>query len=70
MLFSLEFLMIRWRVEKELKEMWYFISVEVSRIKMFVSESVKLKLIKMMWIVEDMYYVLFLNFENLKFMDG
>lgn len=50
--------------------MWYFISVEVSRIKMFVSESVKLKLIKMMWIVEDMYYVLFLNFENLKFMDG
>ena len=38
---SLEFLTIRRRAEKELKEMWYFISAEVSRIKMSASESVK-----------------------------
>lgn len=67
---SLEFLTIRRRAEKELKEMWYFISAEVSRIKMSPSESVKSKLTKMMWTVEDMHHVLSLNFENLKSMDG
>lgn len=67
---SLEFLTIRRRAEKELKEMWYFISAEVSRIKMSASESVKSKLTKMMWTVEDMHHVLSLNFENLKSMDG
>lgn len=67
---SLEFLTIRRRAEKELKEMWYFVSAEVSRIKMSASESVKSKLTKMMWTVEDMHHVLSLNFENLKSMDG
>lgn len=67
---SLEFLTIRRRAEKELKEMWYFISAEVSRIKKSASESVKSKLTKMMWTVEDMHHVLSLNFENLKSMNG
>lgn len=67
---SLEFLTIRRRAEKELKEMWYFISAEVSRIKMSASESVKSKLTKMMWTVEDMHHFLSLNFEDLKSMDG
>lgn len=70
MVLSKKFLIVRWRVEKILIELWYFISLEVSKVKMFVSGKVKEKLSDIMGIVEDMYYMLFINFEELKMMNG
>ena len=67
---SLEFLTIRRRAEKELKEIWYFVSAEISNIKKAASDGVKSRLTRMMWTVEDMHHVLSLNFEKLKTMDG
>lgn len=44
---SEEFLIMRCRVEKELKEIWYFVSVEVSVVNKFVFDNVKRKFCEM-----------------------
>ncbi|KAJ7363561.1 Alpha-(1,6)-fucosyltransferase, partial [Desmophyllum pertusum] len=65
-----EFLTTRRRAEKELKEIWYFVSAEVSKINKIVDSDVKSKLRQMLRTVEDMHHALSLNFEKLKTMDG
>lgn len=67
---SEEFLTTRRRAEKELKEIWYFVSAEVSAVNKFASENVKRKLREMVQTVADMHDALSLNFEKLKTMDG
>ena len=67
---SREFVITRRRAEKMLKELWYFISSEVSKVIKIASDNVKSKLRQMMGTVEDMHHVLSLNFENLKTIDG
>lgn len=67
---SNEFLTTRRRAEKELKELWYFVSAEVSKVNKIASNDVISKLRQMMGTVEDMHHVLSLNFEKLKTMDG
>ncbi|KAJ7340039.1 Alpha-(1,6)-fucosyltransferase [Desmophyllum pertusum] len=65
-----EFLTTRRRAEKELKEIWYFVSAEVSKINKIADSDVKSKLRQMLRTVEDMHHALSLNFEKLKTMDG
>ena len=67
---SNEFLTVRRRAEKTLKELWYFVSSEVSKVNKIASDNVKSKLREMMGTVEDMHHVLSLNFEELKTIDG
>ena len=65
-----EFVIFRRRAEKTLKELWYFISSEVSKIKKFSGEEVKDKLSVMMATIEDMHHLLSINFEDLKTING
>ena len=68
---SEEFLTTRRRAEKELKEIWYFVSAEVSKVNKIVPDKhVKSKLREMVQTVADMHHALSLNFEKLKTMDG
>lgn len=67
---SEEFLTTRRRAEKELKEIWYYVSAEVSKVNKIASNDVKSKLRQMLGTVEDMHHALSLNFEKLKTMDG
>ena len=67
---SKEFVTVRRRTEKTLKELWYFISSEISKVNKIASENVKSKLRQMMGTVEDMHHLLSLNFETLKTIDG
>lgn len=67
---SKEFLTTRRRAEKILKELWYFVSSEVSQVNKIASDNVKTKLRRMMGTVEDMHHLLSFNFEKLKTIDG
>lgn len=67
---SEKFLTVRRRAEKELKEIWYFVSAEVSKVNKIASNDVQSKLRQMLGTVEDMHHALTLNFENMKAMDG
>lgn len=65
-----EFVIFRRRAEKTLKELWYFISSEVNKIKKVSGEEVKDKLSVMMATIEDMHHLLSINFEDLKTING
>ena len=67
---SREFLITRRRAEKTLKELWYFVSSEITKVNKIASDKVQSKLRQIMGTVEDMHHLLSHNFENLKSMDG
>ena len=67
---SREFLITRRRAEKTLKELWYFVSSEITKVNKIASDKVQSKLRQIMGTVEDMHHLLSRNFENLKTMDG
>ena len=67
---SKEFLATRRRAEKVLKELWYFVSSELSKVNGIAGQIVASKLQQIMETLEDMHNVLSVNFENLETIDG
>ena len=66
-----EFLATRRRAEKILKEQWYFVRSELSKINTSIAgQNVTSKLQQLMETLEDMHNVLYVNFENLATVDG
>ena len=66
---SKEFLITRRRAEKELKEIWYFVSAEVKKINKSADSRVKSRLTRMLKNVEDMHHALSINMDKLKMID-